>query len=1164
MTQGTGNDAAGSDHPGLPNDGTGSGSHRGVNSVASWSGPMRAAEIDQAVEALRQADERLDALLGGAADSMTASNGKTFLLQRAQDRLRSDVGHQEAILAALPAHVAVLDGDGIIVRVNAAWKQFADDNDLLTPRHGVGASYPDACVGGIGLDGSIAAQAAQGIREVLGGRPGIFQLEYPCHSPAQERWFLLCASALGNGSRPGAVVMHHDITQRIQAARDLARLSLETERRERMLNTALSSIGDYSYIFDARCRLLYANQKSLLLWGVSLDQAIGKDVFELGYPIESAQRIQAQVQSVVATGNTVKGELAYVNPAGATGIYEYEFSAAFAPDGSVDFVVGCSSEVTQRKRSELALQESVAEFRTLAAAMPQIVWVTTPLLETIYLNQQWMDYTGLSLGEGLGHGRLRVVHPDDLPRVAQAFENASDGTCSYEARLRRADGVYRWWLMRAVAVADETGALLKWIGTSTDIDDLKRAEIEVLRTNRELQRQRAELRIVLDLVPAMILFKDTRGTILRINERGARILGRTVAEMEGATIEQMYPPADAARYRDSDLEVIRTGKPVFGVVERHVASDGSDLWMQRDKVPFHDERGEVVGIVVMGVDITERTRHHQALRELNAGLEDRVRSRTAELDLARSEAESANRAKSEFLAIMSHEIRTPMSGMLGLLELLELGSLDAEQRSKLSVARDSGKALMRIIDDILDFSKIEADSLTLHLVAGSVASVVTNACRLHAPVAATRNLALRNDISTQISPWLSFDPLRLGQILNNFLNNAIKFTAAGHVDVSVELVGRRREMEHLRFVVRDTGIGMTPAQVGRLFQPFVQAAAETSAQFGGTGLGLVISKRLAELMGGTVEVQSELGVGTSIVLQLPFEICRATGPVSSEHDDHEGLKTLVAGRRPAPSVEAARADGSLLLIVDDHPTNRMVLLRQVASLGYAAETVDDGAQALDRWRSGRFAAVLTDCSMPVMDGYQLARAIREAESQGVGGRIPIIACTADALSSAVAACADAGMDARLVKPASLADLSAVLDRWVPLAAESPAREVAAAPPAAGGQGLIDLVLLAEVSGDDQLAQAEMLLDFQRATSSDASALRQAVALTDFGRIAQFSHRIRGSCMMLGATLLAGVCARIEGACAGRDAADLGIAMGSFEAELLRLYGYLDMLPNVKQ
>ncbi|MDB5860438.1 MAG: sensor histidine kinase [Ramlibacter sp.] len=1136
--------------------------------------PASAVEIARLVEQIREADERLDALLGGEVDSVTAGNGKTFLFQRAQEQLRlSETAHRDAIFAALPAHVALLDGQGVIVSVNAAWKKFAVENGMQGPGHGLGTSYLAVCNQGADCGSAEAAQVARGLRELLAGQSRIFEIEYPCHSPDQERWYSLRAAPMGDGAVSGAVVMHHDITARVRAARDLAALSLETARRERMLNTALSAITDFTYLIDARGRLLFANQGVLDLWGISLEQAIGKDSYDLGYPTLSAGKIQAQIRSVFATGKTVKGEVGYVRPAGPGGFYAYVFSAAFAADGSVDFVVGCTSDITQRRRSELALRESFAEFRTLAAAMPQIVWATTPRREAVYLNAQWMDYTGLSLSEGLGAGWQDAIHPDDRPRAAEAFDRATAGAYSYEARLRRAGGAYRWWLVRAVAVSDDAGAVLKWIGTCTDIDDLKLAEIEVSRTNRELQWQRAELRLVLDLVPAMIWFKDAKGKILRINERGARSFGRSVSELEASSIYDVFPRATAARYREDDGEIIRTGRPILGVVESRTDPDGSEVWTQKDKVPFHDESGAVAGIVVMVIDISERKRDQDALRELNAQLEDRVRRRTAELNLARDDAENANQAKSEFLATMSHEIRTPMSGLLGLLELLALGGLDAEQRSTLAVARESGDALMRIINDILEFSRIEANSLELNLLAGSVTTVVASACRLHAQVASAKNLVLHSRIAPEISPYLSFDPLRLGQILNNFLNNAIKFTAAGHIDIAVELVNRQDDVEELRFTVSDTGIGMTPDQVDRLFQPFMQAAAGTAARFGGTGLGLVISRRLAELMGGTVEVESEAGVGTCLSLRLCFEICDAAGPVRSERTDADALEKLLEGRRAAPTVAAAQADGSLLLIVDDHPTNRMVLMRQAASLGYAAESVADGAQALTAWRSGRFAAVLSDCSMPVMDGYQLARSIREAEWQQAAGRIPIIACTANALPSATDLCLNSGMDDCLLKPASLADLSAVLGRWVPLAGGTEHRSPDAAAPqpvpqprpglARGAQGLLDLLLLSEISGGDPLAQAEMLLDFRHVNETDAAALRQAAAGGNFARVTEFSHRIKGSSQMLGASLLGQACARIEAAGAARDAAGLVPAMSSFETELVRLNGYLEMFPTAR-
>ena len=1082
---------------------------------------------------------------------------------------RNEAPYWEAILDAVPAQIALIDSMGTIVSVNGGWKQFGEANGLWGGTYAVGANYLTVCEQARGPFAQEAAAAAQGIRLVLDGARDSFQLEYPCHSPTQQRWFLLRATAVAKGPLQGAVLMHTDITLRVTAAQALAKLSLATGRRERMLNSALSSITDFVYLIDAGGRLLFANQKTLDLWGVSLDQAIGSNARDLGYSSDAAAKLQAQVQSVFATGVSVRDEMAYTSADGREGFYGYVLSPALGPDGSVEFLVGSTQDITERKRSELALRESAAQFQTLAAAIPQIVLVSDRQRQMIYLNQQWTDYTGLRLAQSVDDGWKAAIHPQDRARVEQARRECASGHYSYEARLRRADGVYRWWLVRVVCLTDPDGAVLKWIGTWTDIDDLKLAQMEVSRINQELQRKQVELRTLLDVVPARIWFKDTNARIVLANERAASSTGLTVAQMEGLPIADVYPSEKAAQYRASDLEIIRTGKPALGVLERETGPSGTETWIQKDKVPFRDERGDIVGIVVMSHDITERKRDQDALRDLNTDLEDRVRRRTAELNLARDEAERANRAKSDFLATMSHEIRTPMSGFLGLLELLGLSTLDAEQRSTLGLARESGNALLQIIDDVLDFSKIEANSLELNLVAASVPSVIGNLCRLHAQVASSKNVTLLCDVSPEISPYLLFDPLRLGQIVNNFLNNAIMFTAAGEVAISVQQLGRRGDVEELRFVVADTGIGMTPQQVGKLFQPFVQAAADTSGQFGGTGLGLVISRRLAELMGGTVEVESEFGVGTSMSLKLAFEVCDTGTPVRPGNAGQDELDAFMKGRRGAPSIAQAEADHTLLLIVDDHPTNRLVLMRQVASLGYAAEAYTDGVEALTAWQSGRFGAVITDCNMPRMNGYDLASAIRAAEWEQGRARIPILACTANALAAATQQCLAMGMDDCLVKPASLAEVGAKLDQWIPLVrgqgAERPAvgapSEVVGSGP---GQGLLDLGLLDEISGGDPVAQAEMLLEFRRVNETDAAALRAAAALDDFPQLAQFSHRIKGSSLMMGATLLGQVCGRIEAAAAARDRGALSASMDLFEIELLRLHRHLEMFPTARK
>ena len=881
---------------------------------------------------------------------------------------------------------------------------------------------------------------------------------------------------------------------------------------------------------------------------------------------DSYVAMQDGLRRILASGQPYELELEVIRPDQTQCWIIARGEAVRAADGSVTGARGTALDITERKRAEMALRESEAEFRALAESMPQIVWMIHPDGRTIYFNQRWSDYTGMTLADSSGYGWKQPFHPDDGARAWKAWQlvAATGGTFMTESRLRRADGDYRWWLLRGEAQRDANGAIAKWVGTCTDIDDLKLAELEISRANRDLEQQQNEWRVLFDLMPARIIFKDTENRILRINRHGASIVGRPIEEIEGRLATEIYPAYVGLA---ADLEVIRTGQPQLGTVHMLRDQDGLETWVQRDRVPYRDASGKVAGIVLMTQDVTARKRDQDSLRELNTDLESRVRRRTGELNLARAEAERASRAKSDFLAAMSHEIRTPMSGLLGLLELLQLSGLDEEQHSTLGLARDSGGTLLSMIDDILDFSKIEANRLDLNLVAGSVKAIVENACRLHSQVASSKNLILQLDVAPEIGPALAVDPLRLGQILNNFLNNAIKFTERGSVRVAVELVGRRDEFEQLRFTVQDTGIGMTPEQLGLLFEPFAQADAATTARFGGTGLGLVIARRLAELMGGSVEIDSEAGVGTTLTLRLSLEICDAAGlaqPALRSRLDM--IDAVVAGRRRAPSVEAAQGEGTLVLVVDDHPTNRLVLLRQLASLGYAGEAAADGVEALAMWRSGRFAAVITDCNMPRMNGYELAGEIRDRERRNGLRRVPIIACTANAQQSATDLCLGAGMDDCMVKPADLARVSETLDRWIPLERNTgpgqlpAAGDVARVDVAAGStEGLLDTSLLAEISGGDAALQGQLLDGFQRANELDAAALRRAAAHNDCAAVLEFAHRIKGASLMVGATRLSEVCKRLESAGAAGEQASVRVAMGSFETELDRLNHHLEGL-----
>ena len=386
-----------------------------------------------------------------------------------------------------------------------------------------------------------------------------------------------------------------------------------------------------------------------------------------------------------------------------------------------------------------------------------------------------------------------------------------------------------------------------------------------------------------------------------------------------------------------------------------------------------------------------------------------------------------------FLATMSHEIRTPMIGITGMVEVLSHTPLDTEQRHSLNVIQASAEALLRIIGDILDFSKIEAGRLELVPTAIDLRQLVHGMAAAFAGAASSKGLVLEARIDGRIGPAYRADSLRLRQILANFLSNAIKFTDKGRVDIVLEPIdapGTRDEVDadRLRFSVSDTGIGISAEQRARLVEPFSQAESDTSRRYGGTGLGLAICARLAELMEGHIDMDSEPGRGTTI--HLTVRLPRAAADDVSPATPAPAQAVPFASQR-APSVAEAEAAGTLVLLIDDHPTNRIVISRQLALAGFACEVAEDGREGFERWRTGRYALVLSDVHMPGVDGYQLARMIREEEGRQSGVRTPIVALTASALKGEAERCLAAGMDDCLIKPVPVPVLAERLSRWLP-------------------------------------------------------------------------------------------------------------------------------------
>ncbi len=581
---------------------------------------------------------------------------------------------------------------------------------------------------------------------------------------------------------------------------------------------------------------------------------------------------------------------------------------------------------------------------------------------------------------------LSFVHPDDVGKCRAAWTGTDGAKWSVEYRIFGKDGRLNWLLDRGQHIETQHHRTVA-IGTLLNITPL-----------RETERR---LRDVVDAAGEFIWEVDANGHYTYLSERVTDVLACPLDKLIGHHPLSLVPPEDIEQVRGKLREIGEEQKIFRDFEHRMIRGDGKIIWLSLNGVPVSNMTGQITGYRGAGLDITAR------------------KSAEQELIREKESAQTANRAKSEFLAVMSHEIRTPLNSVLGFADLLTETKLDAAQKEQVDMIRRSGDALLVLLNDILDFSRIESGKMPLQPTSVEIRKCLRDVADLYTATAKAKGVDVRLEVDPAVPNALCTDPGRLRQILLNLIGNAVKFTPAGEVVITAKKGDADPNDGRFPLLVEiaDSGIGISPDRIGRLFQAFSQADSSTTRRFGGTGLGLIICKRLAELLGGDVCLRKSSPTGSVFALELPLVTVPVSTDSSMEDAAPEDARTFV--------MDAAWR----VLVVEDNPVNSLLTQRLLASMGVASDSQPNGLAGVEAHERAPYDIIFMDLQMPVLDGLEATGRIRKFEASRP--EIPpayIIALTADAMSGDRQRCLAAGMNHYLSKPIRRPEMVAVLQK----------------------------------------------------------------------------------------------------------------------------------------